>query len=87
MDQFLYHLAEMKYRMWHELYVFAPRIADEEYLEIIKAQSKYIFLLEIIDLLPEEQAITFREIEQEFFSDSPYVYCKKQVFTQKKMLR
>lgn len=68
MDQFLYHLAEMKYRMWHELFEFDPRISDEEYLRIIKVQGKYMFLLEIIDLLPEEQAITFRKIEQKFLN-------------------
>lgn len=75
MDQFLFELAEMKYRMYHELFKFNPSAyTAQECFERIKYDSMYKKLLDIIGILPVEQARKLTEIEREYFSDAPYVY-------------
>ena len=75
MDNFLYTLAEMKYRMWHELFKFNTQATtSEECFKRIKYMAKYEQLLEIINLLPIEDTRKLSAIEREYFSDAPYVY-------------
>lgn len=74
MDQFLYDLAEMKYRMFHELYKFKPQAHTSlECFERIKFQSRYEQVLNIIGLLPVVELNKLHSIEQEYFPDAPYV--------------
>jgi hypothetical protein len=74
MDDFLYELAYMKYRMWNELFkIKSSAYSSEECLKRIEMLAKYDQLLDIINLLPQNQKIELREIEQEYFSDAPYV--------------
>lgn len=75
MEQFIYHLGEIKYRLYHELYIFNSNAhTEEECLSKIKAIHKYETILEIISLLPHDQKLKFSDIEKEYFSDTPYVH-------------
>lgn len=74
MDQFLFELAEMKYRMWHELFKFKPQAyTSDECIDRVKYLSRYEQLLNIINLLPNQQSKQLSEIERQYFSDAPYV--------------
>jgi hypothetical protein len=73
-EDFLYSLAEMKYRMYHELFKFRLSAnTDKECFERIKYLMKYEQTVNIINMLPVDQKNRFREIESEYFSDAPYV--------------
>jgi hypothetical protein len=75
MDDFLYSLAEMKYRMWHELFKFKPSAhTEDDCINRLKYLSKYNQVLEINNLLPITETQKLTEIEKEFFNDAPYVY-------------
>lgn len=74
MNDFLYEIASMKHRMWHELYKFKPyAMTNQECFDRVRYSSKYEQLLEVINLLPNEQAKKLNEIEEEYFSDALYV--------------
>lgn len=74
MEDFLYTLAEIKYRMYHELFKFRLNASSEkECFDRIKYLSRYEQTISIINLLPQEQKQRFKEIEVEYFSDAPYV--------------
>lgn len=74
MNEFLYTLAEIKYRMYHELFIFKPTAyTDDECNRRIKYLAKYEQTLAIINLLPIEEERRLRAIENEYFSDAPYV--------------
>lgn len=74
MDEFLYNLAYMKYKLWNELFNY-QKSADtsEECFRRIEKLAKYNQLLKIINILPVKETMKFCEIEKEFFSDAPYV--------------
>jgi hypothetical protein len=74
MDQFIYYLAETKYRMYHELHIFKPSAyTHDECSRRLEVIHKYHNLLEIIAMLPLNEQRQLSEIEQEYFSDAPYV--------------
>jgi hypothetical protein len=74
MNDFLYSLAEMKYRMFHELYKFNPQAyTKDECFKRIKYQSRYDQLLDIISLLPLKELQQLHKIEEDYFYDAPYV--------------
>ena len=74
MDDFLYELAYMKYRMWNELFkIKSSAYSSEECLKRIEMLAKYDQLLQIIKLLPVKESLQLNEIEREFFSDATYV--------------
>jgi len=74
MDNFLFELANAKYRMYNELYKLKPYASTEqECFSRIKHQSKYVQLLDVINMLPTQERQKFNEIEREYFSDAAYV--------------
>lgn len=74
MERFLYYLAERKYRMYHDLYVFnSSACREDECLKRVKLLHKYEQLLEIIAMLPVEEQLALTEIEKEYFHDAPYI--------------
>ena len=75
MDDFLYSLAEMKYRMWHELFKFKPSAyTEDDCIGRYKYLARYNQVLEIINLLPIKESQQLTAIEKEYFNDAPYVY-------------
>lgn len=74
MNDFLYELAMMKYRMYHELFKINTIVSrSEDCYNRIKYLAKYDQLLQIINLLPLKQSQEMLKIEQDYFSDAPYV--------------
>jgi hypothetical protein len=74
LEQFIYYLAETKYRLYHELHIFKPcAYTEEECTNRIKAKHKYETNLETIAMLPLEQQLKLERVEKEYFSDAPYV--------------
>lgn len=74
MEDFLYTLAAMKYRMYHELFKFRLSAnTDKECFDRIKYLTKYEQTVNIINLLPVDEKNKFSEIESNYFSDAPYV--------------
>lgn len=74
MNEFLYTLAEIKYRMYHGLFIFKPTAYTyDECSRRIKYLAKYEQTLAIINLLPNEEETRLRAIEREYFSDAPYI--------------
>lgn len=74
MDEFLYDLAYMKYKLWNELFNYQKSAyTSEECFKRIEKLARYDQLLKIIDMLPVKETLDFYEIEKEFFGDAPYV--------------
>lgn len=74
MERYLYYLAETKYRMYHELYVFQQSAyKEEECQRRIRTIHKYEMVLEAIAMLPLEEQLQLVQTEKDFFSDAPYV--------------
>lgn len=69
MYQFIYYLAETKYRMYHELYKFKPYAStNKECVSRIELKSKYEQLLDTINQLPASESLQLKHIEEEYFN-------------------